>query len=158
VRNAISKFIEMDLEEIQLPKTIEASYEIVDDQTDDEFNDAPLSQLAVTEKEKWILEEYERMIENTNIQAELEEVVTCPMCSRGALKLDDARQVVVCSLCSLLLPNTMPLADLEQGIIKAVDNHSRYCGEQPEFMICPEETTSSLIQLCSECGLCYQIV
>lgn len=55
--------------------------------------------------ERWILEEYERLIEKTNAQAELAEVVTCPMCSHGTLKLDDDRQVSSnqdrCSFCSL---------------------------------------------------------
>ncbi|XP_054258910.1 uncharacterized protein LOC128983593 isoform X2 [Macrosteles quadrilineatus] len=157
VRDAISQFIDMDLEEINSRNTSPESIAIEDDCMN-EFDDTPLSQLAVTDQERWILEEYERMIEMTNAQAEMADVVTCPMCSHGILKCDVDKQVITCSKCSLLLPGTLSLADLEQRLVLAVDSHGQFCTEHPSFSTYPEGFASNLLLLCMECGQCLPIV
>lgn len=107
--------------------------------------------------EQWILYEYERLIENTNAQAELAEQVSCPMCKGGELKLDQPNGVVACLLCSLRLPGTVPLSELERLIVEAVDSHEHTCPDEPYFTTCPDHTLN-LFMLCSTCSFFHQIV
>uniref|UniRef100_A0A1B6HJZ7 RPA-interacting protein C-terminal domain-containing protein n=2 Tax=Homalodisca liturata TaxID=320908 RepID=A0A1B6HJZ7_9HEMI len=156
VRNALSQLIESDLNELQLSRTLPETCD--EAEMMDSADNEPLSQLAASDRERWILEEYERLIGSTDAQVEMSEAVVCPMCAMGVLSDNPVVGVVTCSLCSLVLPLTVPVAELEGLIMKAVDGHGRLCGEQPTFTVCPEDTTSSLLLMCCVCGHVQQVV
>uniref|UniRef100_A0A1B6KWX4 RPA-interacting protein C-terminal domain-containing protein n=1 Tax=Graphocephala atropunctata TaxID=36148 RepID=A0A1B6KWX4_9HEMI len=157
VRNALAQFIESDLKELHLSQTLTESCDEAE-MLDPTANNEPLSQLAVSATERWILEEYDRLIEGTDAQVEMGEAVVCPLCARGVLSDNPVVGVVTCSLCSLVLPLTVPAIELESLIEKAVDGHGRFCGEQANFTVCPDDATSSLLMMCCVCGYVQQVV
>ncbi|XP_046619571.1 RPA-interacting protein-like [Neodiprion virginianus] len=114
------------------------------------------------EQESWIMEEYERLVQNEEemlalfAEEGLSEQVICPICQRAALS--DVRDAIVCNFCGLTLPSVVSVNDLGRIINENVNSHAETCSELPGFSVVPENNNNSLYLVCQRCGTLSVII
>ncbi|KAG7188204.1 hypothetical protein KM043_016079 [Ampulex compressa] len=108
----------------------------------------------VNEQEQWILQEYERMMQNElALLVSTEEQITCPMCQKS--NLAEVQDGIGCQICSLRLKTRASLKEISSSLCRVLDFHSSTCSESPGFTVIPNE---GLYVLCHSCSTMELIV
>jgi len=107
----------------------------------------------IDERDRWILEEYERILEEEEsfYQDEWENHVICPLCQKASLK-QRPDLMVECPHCSSLFPRVQTLAHLHVSIIEASVVHQTKCSSNPQFALLCDPDFNGLFISCSTCG------